>query len=94
MDKNELANILQEPNKFQVPHETEEEQEIVFKLPEDNAEEDLLKYSEGEYDPEYEEDISLEADDKYGKEEDNQGRSQTKRVRVLLKMWQHLQARE
>ena len=74
MDKNELANILQEPNKFQVPHETEEEQEIVFKLPEDNAEEDLLKYSEGEYDPEYEEDISLEADDKYGKEEDNQGR--------------------
>ena len=36
MDKNELANILQAPNKFQVPHETEEEQEIVFEEEENN----------------------------------------------------------
>ena len=36
MDENKLANILQEPNKFQVSHRTEEEHEIVFEEAEKN----------------------------------------------------------
>ena len=30
MEKNRLVDILQEPNHFQVPHETEQEQRIAF----------------------------------------------------------------
>ena len=39
MYENKLAHILQDPNHFQVPHETEEEQEIIF----EEAEEILRK---------------------------------------------------
>jgi hypothetical protein len=35
----------------------------------------------------------LEADDKDGEEEDNQGKRQTGRVRLPPQSWQHLQAR-
>ena len=53
MDEKELANILQKPNHFQVPYSTEEEQQIVFEEAEENSEENLFKYSEGDYEPEY-----------------------------------------
>ena len=52
MDEKELANILQEPNQFQVLHETEEEQEIVFEEAEENSEEDVFGDSEGDHEPE------------------------------------------
>ena len=42
---------------------------IFFCEAEENYEEDLFEDSEGYYDPEDEEYILLEADDKYGKEE-------------------------
>ena len=60
IDENELADIIQEPNQFQVPHDTDEEEKIVFDESEDNYEEDLFEDSEGDYDPEYGKDISLE----------------------------------
>ena len=82
MDENKLANILQEPNHFQVPQETEEKQEIFFKEAEENPKQDLFKYLEGNYELEDEEDISLEVSDKDGKEEDNQVQCLTKKVRV------------
>ena len=68
MDENKLDNILQEPNHFQVPQETEEKQEYFFKEAEENPKQDLFKYLEGNYELEDEEDISLESDDKYGEE--------------------------
>ena len=37
-----------------------------FEEAEDNSEEDLFRYLEGYFDPEDEEDISLESYDKYG----------------------------
>ena len=52
MDENEVSNILQDPNHFQVPHETEEEQEIVFEEAEENSEEDVFGDSEGDHEPE------------------------------------------
>ena len=51
------ANILQDSNHFQVPHETE------------SAKENLFKYSEEYYNIEDVEDILLESDDKDGEEE-------------------------
>ena len=65
MDENEISDILQEPNHFQVPHGTEEEHEIVFQWAEDDYEETLFEDSEEDYEPECEKDISLEADEKY-----------------------------
>ena len=91
MDENELADILQNTNHFQVSHEIEEEHEIVFEGSEEDAEEDLFKDSEGDYEPEDKEDISLEENDQYGEEEDNQGRRRTVRVRVPPQSWKHLQ---
>jgi hypothetical protein len=68
MDENELADILQEPNEFQVPHETEEqeqepeeqeeEHEIVFEeannADDDIEEDNLFDDQEEEEDGEYE----------------------------------------
>jgi hypothetical protein len=92
MDENNLADILQQPNEFQVPHETEQpedEHEIIFEEA-CNAEE--LQEEEGlseddddeEYKPGNEEDILLEADDDDGEEEDDRGKRRTGRVRVPL----------
>ena len=64
-----------------------------FEEAEDNSEKDLFRYLEGYFDPEDEEDISLESYDKYGEEEDNWGRRWTERARVPPQSWQHLQAR-
>ena len=96
MDTHELADILQEPNALQVPHETENE-------PANEAEEepaveteelnDDYEDEDEEYEPDNEEDISLEADDQDGEKEDNQGIRRTERVRVPPQSWQHLQAR-
>ena len=36
MDGNQLPNIIQETNQFQVPHEGEEEKEINFEEAQDN----------------------------------------------------------
>ena len=52
------ANILQDSNHFQVPHESE------------SAKENLFKYSEEYYNIEDVEDILLESDDKDGEEEE------------------------
>ena len=105
MDENELADILQERNEFQIPHKTEErvnipeeqqedEHEIVFEEAA-NSDEDIQQdalfedYEDEEYEPDDEEDISLEADDEDGEEEDNQGKRRTGRVRVPPESWQH-----
>ena len=48
--------------------EMRKKREIIFVEAEDNAGEDLFKESEEDYDPEYEEYILLEADDKDGEE--------------------------
>jgi cobalamin biosynthesis protein CobT len=45
MDENDLADILQQPNEFQVPHETENEDEVVFE--EANNAEELQEEEEG-----------------------------------------------
>ena len=64
MDANELADILHEPNGFQVPHETENEAANIAEEAEDADDED--------FEPEEDkEDILLEADDDDGEEEDN-----------------------
>ena len=68
MYENKLANIIQEPSKFQVPHETKYEN-VFFQESANSADEDLFKDSDEEYVTEDKEDISLEADDKYGEEE-------------------------
>jgi hypothetical protein len=99
IDENDLADILQQPNEFQVPHETDNEHEIVFEEA-NNAEE--LQEEEGlseddddeEYEPRNDEDISLEADDDNGEEEDDQGKRRTGRVRIPPQSWHHLQARD
>jgi hypothetical protein len=99
MDEKDFADILQQPNEFQVPHEAKNEHEIVFEEA-NNAEE--LQEEEGlseddddeEYEPGNDEDISLEADDDDGEEEeDDQGKRRTGRARVSPQSWQHLQAR-
>ena len=64
MYEKELSDILQKTINLQFPHETEEEQEIFFKEAEENDETYLFKDSEGYYEIEDEEDISIEADDK------------------------------
>ena len=51
MDGKYLADILQELNKFQVPHETKEEHEIVFGEAENNADGELFEDSDGDYEP-------------------------------------------
>jgi hypothetical protein len=102
MDENDLADIIQQPNEFQVPHETENEHNFVFEeasnaeeLQEEEEEEELSKDDDDEeYEPGNEEDISLEADDDDGEEEDDQGNRRTRRVRVPPQSWQHLQARD
>jgi hypothetical protein len=104
MDTNELADILQEDPIVQIPNEPEEEaepeepeaeHEIVFEAATNAENEELFEdYEDGEYVPDDEEDISLEADDEDGEEEDNQGKRRTGRVRVPPQSWQHLQARE
>jgi hypothetical protein len=103
MDENDLANILKQPNEFQVPHKTEDpenEHEIVFKEASNaeelqEEEEELFEDDEDEaYEPGNEEDIWLEADDDDGEEEDDQGKHRTGRVRVPPQSWQHLQARD
>jgi hypothetical protein len=73
MDANELADILQEPNEFQVPHKTENK-EVVFEEPANEAE-DLNEDVDEDYDPDdnNEADMLLEADDEDGEQEDNQG---------------------
>ena len=53
----------------------------------------MLEDSEGDYETEYEEYISLEADAKYFEEEDNKVRRLTDRVRLPSKSWQHLQSK-
>jgi hypothetical protein len=100
MDENDLAKILQQPNDFQVPHETENEHEheIVFEeannAGEHQEEEGLSKDDDDEeYEPGNDEEISLEADDDDGEEDDDQGKRRTGRVRVPPQSWQHLQAR-
>jgi hypothetical protein len=96
MDENDMADILQQPNN--VPHETENEHEIVFEeanhTEELQEEEVSSEYEDDDYEPGNDEDISLEADDNNGEEEDDQGKRRTGRVRVPPTSWQHLQARE
>ncbi len=110
MDENELADILQETNEYQIPHEAgtqanasedhqEDEQEIVFEAAA-NADEDIQvdevfeDDEDEEYEPDDEEDIALEADDDDGEEEDQQGKRRSERVRVPPQSWQHLHARK
>jgi hypothetical protein len=106
MDPNELADILQETNEFQTPHESEEEHEIVFQdVPPEEVEElqqetlfeDYEDRNEDGDDDDYEfqeeEDIPLEADDIDGEEEANQGDRRSERVRVQPARYQHLNAR-
>jgi hypothetical protein len=105
MDKNELADILQQPNEHQEAHERKDpeapenkEHKIVFKVAEEAEEEEgynkeLFKdLDDDEYEHEDEQDVSLEADDADGEEEDNLGNRQTGRVRVPPQRYQHLQA--
>jgi hypothetical protein len=98
MDENELADILQEPNNFQVPHETVEPEQEQHEIVQDeaNAEEaqDEADYEDPEYEHENEEDIPLEADDEDGEEEDNDGKRRSARVRLPPESWQHLHAKE
>jgi hypothetical protein len=93
MDANELADILQEPNEFQVPHETENE-EAVFEESANEAE-DLNEDVDEDCDPDNndEADTLLEADDEDGEQEDNQGMRRSDRVRFQPQRCQHLQAR-
>jgi hypothetical protein len=104
MDENELADILQQPNRHQEAHEPEdpeapdnEEHAIVFKVAEEAAEEGYNKelfedHDDEEYEDEDEHDVSLEAYDADGEEEDNLGNRRTGRVRVPPQRYQHLQA--
>jgi hypothetical protein len=102
IDENELADILQGPNNFQVPHETvepEQEQghEIVFdkaNAEETPYEELFTDYEDPEYEPEDEEDMPLEADDEDGEGEDNNGKRRSARKSIPTESWQHLQAKE
>jgi hypothetical protein len=91
-----MADILQQPN--DVPHKTKNEHEIVFEeannAEELQEEEGLSDNDDEEYEPGNDEDISLEADDEDGEEEDDQGKRRTGRVRVPPQSWQHLQARD
>jgi hypothetical protein len=83
MDGNDMANILQQPN--DVPHETENEHEIVFEEANDAEElqeEEGLSDDDEEYKPGNDEDILLGADDEDGEEEDDQGKRRTGRVRI------------
>jgi hypothetical protein len=71
INENELADILQQPNKHQEAHEPEdpealenEEHEIVFEVAEEGCNEDLFEDHDDEaYEHEDEQDVSLEADD-------------------------------
>jgi hypothetical protein len=109
MDANELADILQEqPNEFPVPNEIEDEEEV-FEEPANEAEdpnedaeepaneaEDPNEDEDEDYEPnddDFQEDISLEADDEDGEQEDNQGIRRSNRVRIPPQGHQHLQAR-
>jgi hypothetical protein len=86
-----------EEQEAEQPEEQEAEHEIVFEATNDaeSENEELFEdYDDGEYVPDDEEDISLEADDDDGEEEDNQGKRRTGRVRVPPQSWQHLQARD
>ena len=98
MDENELADIIQEPNEFQIPHETEPEQEIVFEEADDADEALFEDYDDEDFEHENEEDVPLEADDEDGEEEEheegNQGLRRTGRVRVPPRRYQHLQTSE
>jgi hypothetical protein len=74
-----------------------EEHEIVFEVAEEAAEEGYNKelfedHDDEEYEHEDEQDVSLEADDADGEEEDNLGSRRTGRVRVPPQRYQHLQA--
>ena len=70
----------------------EEEAEEAEEVQEEELFED---YEDAEYEPENEEDISLEADDEDGEEEEaNPGVRRTGRVRVPNQRYQHLQASE
>jgi hypothetical protein len=98
MDENELADILQQPIEHQEPNEPddpeapEEGQEIVFEAADEVEEEELFEdYDDEAYEHEDEQDVSLEADDDDGEEEEVQGNRRTGRVRVPPQRWQHLQ---
>ena len=93
MDENELADIPQEPNGFQVPHEIEDEHEMFLEEAEKNYDEGLFKELEEDHEPEDEEEISLESYDKDCEEEYNQVKRQSKRVRVPPQRWKILQVR-
>ena len=93
MDENDLADILQAPNKFQVPHETEGKQDCFFEEAENNYDEGLFKELDEDHEPEDEEEISLESYDKDCEEEYNQVKRQSKRVRVPPQRWKILQVR-
>jgi hypothetical protein len=109
MDENELADIIHEPIAHRIPHETQEteepeqepepEHEIVFEEAAEDAEEvqeeELFEdYDDAEYEPEDEEDVSLEADDLDGENEAHPGVRRTPRVLVPNQRYQHLQASE
>jgi hypothetical protein len=84
------------------PEEQEEEHEIMFEqappheVEEVQQDEPLFEdYEDEDYEFQEEEDISLEADDIDGEEEEaNQGNRRTGRVRVPPRRFQHLQARK
>jgi hypothetical protein len=81
LDENELANILQQPNKRQEPHEPKSPEapenkghEIVFEAAEEDYNEELFEDHDNKaYEHEDEQDVSLQADDADGEEEDNLG---------------------
>jgi hypothetical protein len=93
MDANELADILQEPNDFQAPHETKKEEEV-YKKPANEAK-DLNEDADEDCEPDddNEEDILLQADDEDDEQEDKQGTHRSDRVRVQPQRHQRLQAR-
>jgi hypothetical protein len=89
-----------EPNEHQEAHEPKdpeapenEEHEIVFEVVEEGYNEELFEdHDDEEYEHEDEQDVSLEADDADGEEEDNLGNRRTGRVRVPPQRYQRLQA--
>jgi hypothetical protein len=102
MDVNELADITNEPHRFNVPNANNqnnepaifqnEEEEIIFE--EDESVEEVIEEDDEEeqdedYDESDEEDISLEADEE---EEPNPMLRRTERTRVPNPRYQHLQS--
>ena len=86
MDKNELADILNEPIPFQAPNETNQAEQLV----ELNNEEEEVVFDQDHDEDSGEEDVDLEADEEA--EEDTPNIRRGRRVRFPNPRYQHLQA--